>query len=452
MRMSFKQTKIDQWSGCNTPKVWRSDNMSIKPRKENNEKAHNNFSYAEENLYLQIKKERAKQILQLKNPITKINRVTFTIRSQTQRGHYRVKWLKDHWICNCPDYTKTGHKTNPCKHIIALKYYIELGYITIENEERRILPVTYSQNWSAYNYAQSHEIELFDKLLYELIQSISEPDQHMGRPRLKLKDQIFCSIMKVYSQLSSRRAQCLYDQALERAQIMHSPHFNVVSKALNNPEITPLLYDLVRQSAIPLAGVETSFAVDSSGFSCSTFGRYCEEKHGLKRARNWLKVHISTGTLTNVIADVIITDEYSADSPHFKKLVENTSKYFNIKQVSADAAYSSRKNIETVLKHGGEPFIMFKSNATGSHGSSCWRHAFHYFQLHHDEFLEYYHKRSNVETTFSAIKKKFGENIKSKNHVAQENEMLCKIIAYNITVLIHAMFELGVSPKFIDLL
>lgn len=422
--------------------------MSIKPREENNNKRHNNFSYHAENPYIQVKEERAKQILQLESPILKINRVTFAVRSQTGKGSYRVKWLKDHWTCNCPDYIKTGHKTNPCKHILALRYCIELGYITIENENKRILPVTYSQNWSAYNYAQSHEIELFDKLLYELIQSIDEPDQHMGRPRLKLKDQIFCSIMKVYSQLSSRRAECLYGQALERNQIVHYPHFNVVSKTLNKPEITPLLYELVRQSAIPLAGIESSFAVDSTGFSCSTFGRYCEEKHGLKRSRNWLKVHISTGTVTNIVTDVIITDEYSADSPHFEKLIDNTSKYFNIKHVSADAAYSSRRNIETVLKHGGEPFIMFKSNATGSRGSSCWKRAFHYFQLHHDEFLEYYHKRSNVETTFSAIKKKFGENIKSKNLIAQENEMLCKIIAYNITVLIHAMSELGINPNF----
>ena len=45
-------------------------------------------------------------------------------------------------------------------------------------------------------------------------------------------------------------------------------------------------------------------------------------------------------------------------------------------------------------------------------------------------------------------KKKFGETIKSRNRVAHENEMLCKIIAYNITVLIHAMFELGITPDF----
>jgi hypothetical protein len=65
-----------------------------------------------------------------------------------------------------------------------------------------------------------------------------------------------------------------------------------------------------------------------------------------------------------------------------------------------------------------------------------------------EEFLIHYSQRSNVVTTFSAIKKKFGENVKSRNRIAQENEMLCKIIAYNISVLIYAMFELGIGLNF----
>jgi transposase len=134
----------------------------------------------------------------------------------------------------------------------------------------------------------------------------------------------------------------------------------------------------------------------------------------------------------------------------FKKLIENTSKYFNIKQVSADEAYSSRKNIETVLKQGGDPFIMFKSNATGSHGSSCWWHAFHYFQLHREEFDKRYHQRSNVESTFHSIKSKLGETIHSKNRTAQINEMLCKIISYNLTIVINSMFKLDITPTFFN--
>ena len=74
---------------------------------------------------------------------------------------------------------------------------------------------------------------------------------------------------------------------------------------------------------------------------------------------------------------------------------------------------------------------------------------FHYFQLNNDEFMEHYHNRSNVETTFHAIKAKLGDCLKSKNYVSQANETLCKLIAYNITVLINAMYELKIEPKLI---
>lgn len=38
--------------------------------------------------------------------------------------------------------------------------------------------------------------------------------------------------------------------------------------------------------------------------------------------------------------------------------------------------------------------------------------------------------------------------LKSKNKTAQKNELLCKIIAYNITVLIAEMHQLGINPDF----
>ena len=162
---------------------------------------------------------------------------------------------------------------------------------------------------------------------------------------------------------------------------------------------------------------------------------------------NWLKVHICTGVKTNIITEVVITDEHVHDSPQFEQLITNTAERFNVNDVVADLGYSSKKNLEIVKKIGGNAYIPFKKNTAGvSRGSMIWTRAYHYFQLHREEFMEHYHKRSNVESTFAAIKRKFGETIKSKNRVAQENEMLCKIIAYNITVLIHAMYELGINP------
>lgn len=46
------------------------------------------------------------------------------------------------------------------------------------------------------------------------------------------------------------------------------------------------------------------------------------------------------------------------------------------------------------------------------------------------------------------MKKKLEETLKSKNRIAQVNELLCKVIAYNIMVLIQEMHELGIEPNF----
>lgn len=73
---------------------------------------------------------------------------------------------------------------------------------------------------------------------------------------------------------------------------------------------------------------------------------------------------------------------------------------------------------------------------------------FHYFNYHRDEFLSHYHKRSNVETTFSMIKSKFGQRLRSKSLTAQINEALCKVLCHNLCVLIQAIHELGIEASF----
>jgi len=153
---------------------------------------------------------------------------------------------------------------------------------------------------------------------------------------------------------------------------------------------------------------------------------------------------------TNVITSAVITDGDSVDSPKFAPLVKVTTQNgFNIKEMSADKAYSSRENLEAVAGVGGQAYIPFKSNATGkSRGSTLWWKMFLYFQLNQEDFLKHYHKRSNVESTFNMIKAKLGDKLRSKNFLAQKNKLLCKLIAHNIIVLIHEMYELGIKPDF----
>ena len=308
---------------------------------------------------------------------------------------------------------------------------------------------SYRQHWRAYNEAQVTETERFPLVLRTLLAFVEDEEQQgPGRRRIPLRESLFTAILKVHTQLSSRRAQGHTKRAAEKGQIKSNYHFNTASRLLCRSDITPLLYDLIARSSAPLAGLEDEFAVDSSGFRTTCYGAYCQEKHRTEKMNIWLKLHICTGVRTNIITRASITDANGADSPQFKPLINGTAEDFTIREVSADKAYSSRENHDVVGEVGGEAYIPFKKNATGKmRGSWRWMQAYHFFQLERHRFNRQYHKRSNVETTFGAIKAKFGETLKSKDRVAQENELLCKIIAYNISVLLGVMTDMGISLK-----
>ncbi len=101
---------------------------------------------------------------------------------------------------------------------------------------------------------------------------------------------------------------------------------------------------------------------------------------------------------------------------------------------------------------GGMPFTSFESNTLEPEAgdSSAWAQMYHYFMRNWEKFLEHYRQRSNVETAYSLKKGKFGDSLRSKSDMGQVNEALCKVLCYNICVLVQAIHELGVEPAFVS--
>ena len=158
---------------------------------------------------------------------------------------------------------------------------------------------------------------------------------------------------------------------------------------------------------------------------------------------------MNIGVKTNICTAVKITEGQDNDSPQLAELVRKTAENFNISEQSGDKAYSSRENLKLIEEIGGTPFIPFKKNVTGKRGTlGIWGRMYHYFMYKHEEFLEHYHKRSNSETFFHMVKTKFGDDLKSKLKTAQICELLCKILANNITIVIQEINELGVKAEF----
>src|SRR4051812_7517967 len=58
--------------------------------------------------------------------------------------------------------------------------------------------------------------------------------------------------------------------------------------------------------------------------------------------------------------------------------------------------------------------------------------------------------RSNVDLTYSMMKAKFGDSLRSKTDTAMVNEALCKVLCHNLCCVIQSTYELGVEATFWD--
>jgi transposase len=375
------------------------------------------------------------------------------VPSQTGNGtQYQVDALV--LECTCPDYETRGQS---CKHMFAVSYVLErersvTQTVTADSTTTTVtetVKLRYNQVWPAYNSAQTNEKARLQSLLYELCAGVDEPIQTMGRPRLSMADMLFASTFKVYSTMSARRFMSDLKDAHAKHYLAKLPHYNSIIGYLEKPELTPYLMRLITESSLPLKSIETDFAVDASGFSTATYSRWFSAKYGKEMDQHdWIKVHLMCGVKTNIVTSVEITGAHVHDTKMFAPLVNATAKHFEIAEVSADKAYSSKDNLRVAENKGIKPYIDFKKNTKPTGKIDIWHRMFHYYQMNQGEFYQHYHKRSNVESTFSMIKAKFGGYLRSKTFTAQANEALCKILCHNLCCLIQSSYELGTEATF----
>lgn len=372
---------------------------------------------------------------------------TWTVPSQSEgTGSYVVNVLAG--TCSCPDYEVRRAK---CKHMWAVEFVRTVETAPdgsqMVTESVKVTRKTYAQDWPNYNAAQCAEKATVQRLLRDLCDGIVTPP-HPGRgPKpIALADAVYAMVLKVFVGMSARRATTDVRACADDGHISRAPSYNSILASFEKPEMAPLLMMLVQDSAAPLAAVETKFAIDSTGFGTSVYRRWFDAKYGKEmQEHTWLKAHAMVGVTTNVITAVTVTDSTGNDSPELPALLAATAQRFQIAEVTADKAYLSHANLAAIEAVGAVPYVPFKSNSR-SDGSAAWRRMWGLFMYRQTEFLQHYHQRSNVESTFSAVKRKFGGAVRSKRLDAQANEVLCKVLCHNLSCLVHAIHELGLNP------
>jgi transposase len=397
---------------------------------------------------MDTRQEKGKELARDKR-IRFVSGATWAVPSQSQDIKAYLVNAADA-TCTCPDFETRRTK---CKHQWAVEMVRTVETAPdgsqVVTESVKVTRKTYTQDWPRYNAAQCAEKATAMTLLRGLCDGISEPVRSgPGRHPVSLADSVFAMTTKVYTGMSGRRASTDIEACAEDGHMLRAPKYNTIFFMFDDPKFTPILTRLIEQSAAPLASVETSFAVDSTGFGTAVYRRWFDAKYGREMSEaTWLKAHAMIGTTTNIVTAISVTDSNGADSPELPGLVASTAKRFDMAEVSADKAYLGHGNLAAIEAVGAVPYVPFKSNSRDK-GSAAWRRMWATFLYRQDEFLAHYHKRSNVESTFSSIKRKFGGAVRSKRFTAQVNEVLCKVLCHNLTMLVHAMHELGIEPTF----
>jgi hypothetical protein len=155
------------------------------------------------------------------------------------------------------------------------------------------------------------------------------------------------------------------------------------------------------------------------------------------------KIHVAVSLCSLLIANFKISSMRKHDSPFLKKLLRP---FRMLGLVLADKGYNSKKNVKYVIGKKGAFFSPYKSNVTGK-GFSLWSKLYTMWQAFPSLCEAIYHQRSKVEAVFSALKKRYGDQLYSTLWFMRRREMAMRFIAYNVRIIVGLQIaqEKGIS-------
>lgn len=172
-------------------------------------------------------------------------------------------------------------------------------------------------------------------------------------------------------------------------------------------------------------------AADSSGIGTKNSSVWFDIRIKRKNKRkDCVKLHIVIDVDKGYILDYHLTDGHANDCPILKKLLRDIKHIFKF---VADSGYLSRKNTVLVGQRNGKPYILPKKNSTArAKRSKEWKMMIRCFRETPEGFKQEYHCRSIVESTFSALKRRFGSIVRSIKKWYQKREAAIKVLCYNL--------------------
>jgi hypothetical protein len=187
--------------------------------------------------------------------------------------------------------------------------------------------------------------------------------------------------------------------------------------------------------------------VDSTGIKVTNRGQWMNEKWNTQNRKGYLKIHIAVNIKTKeILALEKVTGEKIHDSRKMlKKLVDEVLKAVPpdekniVKKLKlvllADGAHDTNTNFGYLDKNGITPGIKVRKNSIVSPKNNRLRNM--EVRLQAKDLLKWkkkrkYGQRWMAETTFSSIKRMFGEYVSATRFQNMVKEMMIIVSLYNL--------------------
>jgi transposase len=364
--------------------------------------------------------------------------------------------------CSCLDWSKLGGHDRPhrCKHLWAVFYVLRLvdgSELIVEEKPKK----KYPRNWKATNACRTlipHLAPHFFELLVDGLGLRGRVIGANGRPtEIPLRDLLLISLIRAFENLTAAEAivQAGRYWKLGLINLTKAPSYNTLLREFARPAHMALLHRLLAGSALPLIGLEDTWAVDGTGFGTSVYDHYYKQKHGADAEKRkptkhgWAGAKIVFGVRTLVAAAAQVTEQHAGESPLMPELLRRVlANGGRVTEWLGDSAYLAWYNVRAVEEVGGTPFYDWRDGVTGKTHPETIGRLYRRFHDDQDLYWERYGKRSLAESGMNAIKTRFGHALRSRKQHSQFAELMLRLICHNVAQLIMAVQEFNVDPRY----
>ncbi|MDR0493789.1 MAG: transposase [Nitrososphaerota archaeon] len=256
--------------------------------------------------------------------------------------------------------------------------------------------------------------------------------------------------MAQYFALPNRAAQGYMRLFREKLHLKTEFSYKTIERAYNNPVVREILSEVFELTQLPLREIEHEFGPDATGLATSCKQNYETDRQKNQTYKGYAKVLVMVGLKYKLFSAFRFASScVDNESPYFGSLLDQTAKrYVRVSLVAGDGAYLSRHNCNLVAALGGVPrFYPKKGTPLRQKGSAAWRKMLEELTTDPQKWLEAYHKRSNVEGSFSILKRDNPTALRKKLDARREQEAFGRACNQNLKRLCYLNYTENINPK-----